>query len=259
MKKIAFVLVIALLILSGCGSAVKKIVPNPKPIQEGTDVSKNNANTSSNSKSKNEALSGAETVTANGKATLKNPDSILVLVNKTRFLPSDYAPDDLVKPNVSFPYDGDYPKMYLRKEAAEALEDLFNEAQKDGIKLYAVSGYRSYNTQLANYNNEVKKYGEEAAKQTVALPGQSEHETGLAMDVSAASADYILKESFGNTKEGIWLKEHAKDAGFILRYPEDKTEITGYAYEPWHIRYVGKEAAEYIMSHDITLEEYCED
>lgn len=247
MKKI-ILLVVALMVLSGCSSSSKKNTPNPKPIRNN-----NNAGASQI----NEAKLGAETVTASEKVMVKNPDSILVLVDKTRFLPSDYVPEDLVKPNVKFPYTGDYPKMYMRKAAADALEDLFNEALKDGIELYAVSGYRSYNTQLGVYKNEINQTGsQEAANQSVALPGQSEHQTGLSIDVSSASVNYILVESFENTKEGIWLKNHAKDAGFIIRYPKDKVAITKYEYEPWHIRYVGKEAAEYITSHNITLDQY---
>jgi LAS superfamily LD-carboxypeptidase LdcB len=248
-KKIIWI-VIALAILSACSSRLKKIVPDPTPIQDGN-------NGVSKSEQLNEAESGAETVAVDGKAIVKNPDSLLVLANKTRYLPSDYVPGDLIIPKVAFPFKGDLPQMYMRKEAADALADLFNEALKDGIKLFAVSGYRSYNTQQRIYNNEVRQAGSaDAANKAVALPGQSEHQTGLSMDVSCAGANYILVESFENTKEGIWLKEHAKDAGFIIRYPKDKTDITKYEYEPWHIRYVGKEAADYIVSHDIALDQY---
>jgi zinc D-Ala-D-Ala carboxypeptidase len=90
----------------------------------------------------------------------------------------------------------------------------------------------------------------------VALPGQSEHQTGLAMDVSSASVNFDLVDSFENTKEGKWLKEHAKDAGFIIRYPKDKTNITRYNYEPWHIRYVDKDTAKYIVDNNITFDQY---
>lgn len=248
-------LAVALMLLSGCGTALKKNVPDPKPVQDKGGVSSDKGG--SNSEMVNEAKIGAETISVDGKVMVKNPDSLLVLVNKTRFLPSDYVPKDLVIPKVKFPFTGDYPKMYMRKEAADALADLFNEALKDGIVLYAVSGYRSYNTQLGVYNNEVKQDGSvEAANNAVALPGQSEHQTGLSMDLSCADVNYLLTDSFENTKEGIWLKEHAKDAGFIIRYPKDKVSITQYEYEPWHVRYVGKEAAEYITSHNITLDQY---
>jgi LAS superfamily LD-carboxypeptidase LdcB len=191
-----------------------------------------------------------------GKPTVKNPTDTLVLINKERNLPSDWSPDDLIIPNVSFPFKEDTPVKYLRKAAAEALEDLFEQAKSENINLCAISGYRSFETQQRIYNNEVKLYGQEQASKAVAFPGQSEHQTGLAMDVSSPSMNYTLRESFGDSVEGKWLKEHAKDYGFIIRYPKDKEDITGYSYEPWHIRYVGEEVASSIMNNNITLEEY---
>ena len=93
----------------------------------------------------------------------------------------------------------------------------------------------------------------------VAYPGQSEHQTGLAMDVSCQSVGFTLEEDFGQTTEGIWLSENAHKFGFIIRYGKDTTNITGYSYEPWHIRYVGKDAAKEIYDLNITLEEYLGD
>lgn len=194
-----------------------------------------------------------------GKLIVTNTDDILVLVNKRRNLPPDYKPDDLVIPNVRFPFDEKLEKRYLRKEAALALEELFKEAEKDGIILYAVSGYRSYNTQKILFENKVKKVGFEQANLLVAYPGQSEHQTGLAMDVSCESVGFTLEEDFGQTMEGIWLRENAHRFGFIIRYDKDTTDITGYSYEPWHIRYVGKDAAKEIYERNITLEEYLGD
>jgi LAS superfamily LD-carboxypeptidase LdcB len=188
---------------------------------------------------------------------VKNPNSILVLVNKTNNLSSDYKPS-LVIPDVAFPFSGDNPKKYMRKEAADALEELYNQSKKDGVKIYAVSGYRSYSTQESIFNREVQAKGGSVteANKTVAVPGQSEHQTGLAMDMTCAAVGYGLSESFENTKEGKWLKNNAHKFGFIIRYPKGKTSITGYSYEPWHIRYVGSEAAEYIYSKGITFEEF---
>lgn len=94
------------------------------------------------------------------------------------------------------------------------------------------------------------------ANQTSAKPGESEHQTGLAMDVSSPSVNFQLTQYYGHTREGKWLVENAPKHGFIIRYPEGKEYITGYNYEPWHIRYVGKNAAEFIMNENITLEEY---
>ncbi|KPU46117.1 D-alanyl-D-alanine carboxypeptidase [Oxobacter pfennigii] len=256
MKKIVCLLAVTVL-LSGCGNSAKDPSPAPTPTENPGSVVENTPKvTPKVAQHITDALIGAETLLVNGKQIVKNPDSILVLVNKERNLPSDWVPPDLVVPNVAFPFKEDAPRKYMRKEAAEALEELFELAQEDGIKLYAMSGYRSYETQQRLFNTEVKQSGEEAASKVVAVPGQSEHQTGLTMDVSSAGMNFTLEESFEDTKEGKWLKEHAKDAGFIIRYPKDKTHITGYSYEPWHIRYVGKEAAEFITAYDITFDEY---
>ena len=164
--------------------------------------------------------------------------SVQAVVNKEYGLPEDYKPEDLVVPNVPFSFSGTLEKSYLRKEAAEALERLFNLAKKEGIQLNAVSGFRSYDYQKL-YANNVKRKGQEHTDRFSAKHGHSEHQTGLTMDVSSKSANNELELTFANTKEGKWLKENAHRAGFIIRYPKGKESITGYAYEPWHIRYVG--------------------
>ncbi|CAM4204015.1 MULTISPECIES: M15 family metallopeptidase [Bacillus] len=181
--------------------------------------------------------------------------SIQAVVNKEYGLPEDYKPEDLVVPNVPFSFSGTLEKSYLRKEAAEALERLFDLAKKEGIQLNAVSGFRSYDYQKNLYANNVKRKGQEHTDRFSAKPGHSEHQTGLTMDVSSKSANNELELTFANTKEGKWLKENAHRAGFIIRYPKGKESITGYAYEPWHIRYVG-DIAESIYKKKLTLEEY---
>ncbi|WP_066047890.1 M15 family metallopeptidase [Robertmurraya korlensis] len=192
-----------------------------------------------------------------GKQVIQNPLNVLALVNKMFALPDSYNPADLVKPNVSFSFgDQTIEKSLLRKEAALALEKMFTEAKASGIELYAVSGYRSYERQRILFDAEVKKSGEEKAAQVVALPGNSEHQSGLAMDISSKSANLSLTESFGETNEGKWLAANAHKYGFILRYPKGKETITGYQYEPWHFRYVGVNAAQTIFEKNITLEEY---
>lgn len=193
-----------------------------------------------------------------GIAYVTNASAVEVIVNKQRNLPADYEPDDLVVPDIPFSFSGDDPKKQLRKEAAEAIEQLFAAAKKDGIELAAVSGYRSYSRQKAIFEANAKAKGEEEANRTSAYPGQSEHQTGLAMDVSSKSVNYALEESFGETEEGKWLAEHAHEYGFIIRYPKGKEEITGYSYEPWHIRYVGKELAAAVYESGLTLEEFAE-
>lgn len=208
-----------------------------------------------------DALSGKrlhETVIVDesGKTVVTNPDDILVVANKERNLPADYVPDDLVIPDVPFPFEEDVPKKTMRKEAAEALEQLFRKAEADGLELFAQSGYRSYERQEAIFAYNAAQRGEEEANKVSAHPGQSEHQTGLSMDVTSPDVQYELVEAFADTEEGKWLEAHAHEFGFIIRYPKGKEEITGYSYEPWHLRYVGIEHAKELKENDIVLEEY---
>lgn len=193
----------------------------------------------------------------NGKLTIQNPLNILALVNKEFSLPEQYAPEDLVRPKVPFSFgDLDIEKSYMRKEAAEHLELLFKAAEKANIEIFAVSGYRSYDRQVDVFAAKASQVGEQAAATVVAVPGFSEHQTGLAMDISSRSINLELIEKFEETKEGIWLADNAYKFGFILRYPKGKEDITGYQYEPWHFRYVGIEVAKLMYEKDLTLEEY---
>lgn len=185
-----------------------------------------------------------------------NPDSYTVLVNKQYNLPDDYEPTDLVIPNVLFPFKEYNQKKNLREVPAHALEELFEQAENEGIILYAVSGYRSYQRQKSIYNSNINNHGQEYTDKYSAKPGHSEHQTGLAMDVSCPSVGFDLVESFGETKEGIWLKDNAHRFGFILRYPKGSESIVGYCYEPWHVRYVGKDISLEIYEEQITYEEY---
>jgi D-alanyl-D-alanine carboxypeptidase len=193
----------------------------------------------------------------NGKRVIMNPNNILALVNKEQSLPVTYKPNDLVVPRVPFSFaETNVEKRYMRVEAAKALEALFAAARKKGIQLVAVSGYRSYERQKELFSEEVKEKGKEKAIHAVALPGQSEHQTGLAMDITSPTVEYKLTTAFGETKEGKWVALHAHEYGFIIRYPKGKEMITGYQYEPWHLRYVGKKAAKVMFERQITLEEY---
>lgn len=203
-------------------------------------------------------LSETVEVVADGIGQVTNPEAIAVIVNKERSLPPGYEPDDLVKPNVPFSFSGENERNYMREEAARALESLFQHAEEEGIILNAVSGYRTFATQRMLFNHYVLTDGEEEARQYSALPGTSEHQTGLAMDVSAPSIGNRIGTSakFEETEEGKWISEHAVHHGFIIRYPEGKEHITGYVYEPWHLRYVGMELAQRIHEQEITLEEF---
>lgn len=189
------------------------------------------------------------------KAVVTNPESILVVVNKERYLPDGYEPPDLVEPNVKFSFEEAHEKRHLRKEAAEALEEMFKQAKDEGITLHAVSGYRSFKRQQSLFNHYVDTQGKEYAARVSAVPGTSEHQTGLTMDLSSPSVGDVLEEVFGDSKEGKWVAEHAHESGFIIRYPKDGESITGYVYEPWHVRYVGKEAAKAIYDGKLTLEQ----
>ena len=189
-------------------------------------------------------------------AALTDPASTAVLVNKQYGLPETYDPQDLVYPNVSFTFSEKIEKRMMRKVAAEALEKMFAGAKQDGIYLAGVSAYRSYERQTEVFNSYVKRDGEVKASTYSAYPGHSEHETGLAIDVSGSDGKCAAEDCFGGTKEAKWIADHAAEYGFIVRYPEGKEAITGYKYEPWHIRYVGTEIAENIAKRGITLEEY---
>lgn len=185
---------------------------------------------------------------------LTSLESINILVNKKHALPEDYVPSDLVKPNVHCMKDS----IELKEEAALAIEEMFNAAEEAGYSLSIGSAYRSYNYQKNLYNNYVKRDGEEAANRYSAKPGQSEHQTGLAVDLARKDGYCYLSGCFEETDEGKWLNENAYNYGFILRYPEGKEEITGYIFEPWHYRYVGKEEALKIYQSGLTIEEYYE-
>ena len=257
----------AALVLSGCGadkppaegsSQTGELDPALTP-QTGTD--------NSTEGSDDEQLSGAAAIQAEfalsqtienieGRQVVTNPDSIYVVVNKERYLPEGYEPSDLVEPQVQFSFDEPHEKRQMRKEAAEALEKLFAQAEDEGITLHAVSGYRSEQRQAALYNNYVATQGEDYANRVSAKPGTSEHQTGLTIDVSSPSVQNQLEEVFGDSEEGKWLADNAHRFGFIIRYPKDGESITGYVYEPWHIRYVGEEVATAIYEQGTTMEQF---
>ncbi|NLP34073.1 MAG: M15 family metallopeptidase [Clostridiales bacterium] len=182
--------------------------------------------------------------------------SITVFINKEYALPKDYVPEDMVIPNVLFNLKYHDERKLMRPEAAAALEDLFDAAKADGYTLYGISAYRSYDRQRKIFINNIVKKGKNHTLKYSAVPGTSEHQSGLAIDVSTKSLGFKLIEAFADSPEGIWLANNAHRFGYIIRYPKDKLEITGYAYEPWHIRYVGKDLANYLYTNDLTLDEY---
>ena len=181
------------------------------------------------------------------EAINKNTEEILV--NKYYYLDENYIPNDLEELNLEYSREG----MKLVNIAKKAFEKLHKEAKKDNMNIIVMSSYRSYEYQETLYNNYVKKDGKENADTYSARPGFSEHQTGLAVDVYNQKTSYT---EFENTKEFTWMQNNAYKYGFILRFPKDKENETGYQYESWHYRYVGIDIAKYIHDKNITLEEY---
>lgn len=161
----------------------------------------------------------------------------IVVVNKDYCLPKDYI-------------------STKEKEALEAFETMRRDAMKEGITLNIRSGYRSYKTQVDLFNRYADKDGLETANTYSAKPGHSEHQTGLAFDITNKNTNLAPGSWFDNTKEAKWLYKNAHDYGFILRYPKGKEHITGYIYESWHYRYIGTEHSKYFNMNNLTLEEY---
>lgn len=184
----------------------------------------------------------------------------LILVNKDKdnHLSQTYKPDDL-KHVKYFASDRLEEGRYLREEASQQFQKLVEDAAKENIDIVVTTAYRSYSFQSTLFNNYVAQKGEAEANKTSARPGESEHQTGLAADLSTKEINYRNSSDFGNTAAGKWIAKNCYKYGFIIRYPEGMEGITGYTYEPWHIRYVGKTAAEEIYDEDITLEEYLEE
>lgn len=180
---------------------------------------------------------------------IKNSNDILVLVNKNNQLSSSYVPNDLEEISNVYANEG----KQLRKSAKEAFENLSKDASLLGYRIVAVSTYRDYSYQKKLFEYYVKEKGLDYALTCSSKPGHSEHQTGLAVDVEGSNRDY---DYFEESDEFLWMKENAHNYGFILRYPKGKEFITGFKYEPWHYRYVGKEVAKYIYENNLTLEEY---
>jgi D-alanyl-D-alanine carboxypeptidase len=179
-----------------------------------------------------------------------------VLVDKDHKLPDGYVPKDLVFANIPFLDGRGTEKTEMTKEASAMIEKMFLDAKNQGINLLGVSAYRSYKRQIELFNYYVKKDGYEKASMYSAIPGTSEHQTGLAIDVTGGNGKCAADDCFGGTPEAQWLQNNVANYGFIIRYPQGKESVTGYKYEPWHLRYVGTNAAKDIMQNNLTLEEY---
>ncbi|GAC1390542.1 MAG: M15 family metallopeptidase [Candidatus Saccharimonadales bacterium] len=190
--------------------------------------------------------------------SLDDPTSYWVVVNKLRPLqPKDYVPSDLTTPNVPLRLSPSSSEMHIRLQVGQSLEKMFTAAKADGISLMIASGYRSYQLQTSIYNANVVQLGQAGADQSSARPGTSEHQTGLAIDIEPTSRQCEVMTCFGDLAEGKWLAANAYKYGFIIRYTKTSQSVTGYEYEPWHIRYVGIELSTELQSeHVATLEEF---
>ena len=144
----------------------------------------------------------------------------------------------------------------VNPEANAALKRMTSDAARVGIELNMFSGYRTYARQKQLYDNAVKKDGRLIAETYSMRPGYSEHQTGLAFDIGGRDSSLWMSASFGNTREGKWLKVNGPSYGFILRYPKEKEHVTGIKYEPWHFRYIGKDLARKVTDSGKCLDEY---
>ena len=186
------------------------------------------------------------------KDTVKKTDiskKELMLVNKFNYLDENYAPDDIVKVSMQFAY-GDNE---IKKEVYEKFRSMYNDAKKEGLYLIITSSYRDYNFQKELWDSYANQKGDEWADSVSARAGYSEHQTGYTLDIVTYKANM---SSFEKTDEFKWLQDNAYKYGFILRYHKDKEDITGYSYESWHYRYVGKDVATKIKKLGITFDEY---
>lgn len=185
---------------------------------------------------------------------IANPNALATLIKKGFQIAEDYVPSDLVTPNIIF--SEDCTNKQLRKEAAEALEQMAQDAKKENLQLAIKSAYRSYQEQKEIYDDYHKKYDQVTADGLVAIPGSSEHQLGLGVDLTSQSVIEGKWRFFGDTPEYKWVVKNAYRYGYILRYPIHNSKITGTTNEPWHFRYVGKDIAKIINDNNWTLEEY---
>jgi len=188
--------------------------------------------------------------------SINDPVSLWAIVNKGRILPTTYVPTGLTAPNIALRLGTSAPEMRLRQDAASALEQMDKAAQIQGLRFMLASGYRSYAFQSSLYSGYVRQMGQTAADSSSARPGHSEHQTGLAADVEPSNRKCEINVCFAQTPEGKWLALNSYKYGFIIRYGPGKDSLTGYEYEPWHLRYVGSELATQLYQNDQTIEQF---
>lgn len=178
----------------------------------------------------------------------------LQLVDKQHALPADYVPLNLTPVPAAYVAPGYSATM--NATALEAMQQMLDGAQAQGYDMRVVSGYRSYADQQYTYNYWVQQLGQEEADRVSARPGHSEHQLGTTADLGSAAFGWDLREDFGATPEGHWLDANGATYGFVVSYPQGKEATTGYAYEPWHLRYVGPDVAAAYEASGLTLNQY---
>ena len=228
MKKRIIVLAISSLFIIGSAFIVTK-KDNIKAQNNTSNMSKNNYKNDGNLSASKEYIEGVQPLYIDG----------IVVVNKKYGLPQDYRATE-----------------ELEKDAIDAAKRMMKSAEEDGVVIKIRSGYRSYSIQSTLYNNYVRRDGKEAADKYSAVPGYSEHQTGLAFDFTTSDTITSIGDWFTDTIQAKWLYENAYKYGFIIRYPEGKEDITGHQYESWHYRYIGEEHSRHFAMNNLTLEEY---
>ncbi len=246
------------LCIGGCGDTSEASEKTPSPTAPVTATGTPAGTTPSTPAKISATPTPTEVPTPTPIVVNTDTSTITFLVNREYPLPEGFVPEGLTAPDVLFPFsDTSIDKAKMTPEAGAALAELFDAAYDEaGLTLYGVSAYRSYARQYTIYATNLATRGIAHTNRYSAAPGTSEHQTGLAIDISCASEGYGLETTFADTPEGIWVAKNAHRFGFILRYPKDKEHITGYNYEPWHIRYVGKELAGHLYETGLTLDEY---
>lgn len=281
MRKI-LILLFSLILMNGCEQRTAKMQQDTDDMQSGVSqsqaVSSLPALPEESKPSSSEPQVSSEQVLETFKSS---SSSSLAVQQEEALLASSSTPeappqttDDwrLILVNYENPIpEGFYPELeevqngfVADARIVQAAKDMIAAAREQGIELLVCSAYRPYASQKRNYDNSVqayisKGYSEANAKieteKLIAVPGYSEHHTGLALDIVTPSYQ-MLNDGFAKTDAGKWLAKNAPEYGFILRYPKDKTEITKISYEPWHFRYVGTQAAQEITAQGLCLEEY---
>lgn len=237
MKKKIIIIVVTVLVLLGGGIAAFLLLSRPPQTEAPTPQS-------------------VKETFDKSRYSIDEPGSIWWIVNKKRPIAGDYVPVNLTAPDIKLRWAADAESMQVSTQIAPALKEMATAAKAAGFDLMLISGYRSIAYQKELYDGYVTSRGQEEADRVSARPGTSEHHTGLAIDLGRADKQCELEECFGDTPEGKWLAQHAHEYGFIIRYPKDKEVTVGYMYEPWHLRFVGRELAAELHAQGETMEEF---